>query len=146
MIRRLGPKDAGALVNLMLRLPEDWGVKWPEPDPLTCLHWVTRVLTDGVVWGAIEEGKLVGSLGLTPYIPPWTTVAAGLCNEWLLVVKEHRRKGLGKKMLLEADAFVAKHGGAIMMGTVSGADIAANGAFFDSLGYQVLGGQHMKVL
>jgi RimJ/RimL family protein N-acetyltransferase len=112
-VRHAEPRDAPALVQLAVSVasePEGWLIAeggWRSPGEERRYLRAVRRSSHAAVLVADDGGELVGRLSISRDPHPASRHVADL---GLLVAREHRRRGIGRALLSEAEEWAAQVG------------------------------------
>lgn len=138
-------EDGQRLIDLLL------GKFWPEhklggrqlaPDIPKISRTIIDEMLNGTVFIAISDGKAVGSLGLHPFSPWWTSEQI-LADTWFFVDPEYRSKGVAKELLAMGKQFAIAQGKPMTVGVYNSHDSDRKDAFFRRSGFEMIGGWYL---
>jgi hypothetical protein len=142
-IRRVRPYD----VSNIYRLLEEAHVQTPEypaADGFISLSWIASTLAEGYVIVADISGRLVGTLALTNYRPPWTTQWY-MYLEWLYVQKKFRSYGVFDALMAAAHHYADEKKAPIWAGiSAAGHDVFMKDRLLRMKGYTYIGGTFVR--
>jgi GNAT superfamily N-acetyltransferase len=152
-VRPAMPRDVSALLALLARFHAEASeaLAWPPISELHLMHAVANVLTNGRALLALQDGRLVGSLGLridsffwsgTPYVG----------DVWFYVLPGARSFPLFKALLEAAQGWAKGLGGdkpglvPLMFGTVNADEIERLDELYRKVGFSRIGGMYVMGL
>lgn len=94
-IRRAEPRDAGALVSMLLKMHAETTVPVSPPDEIKVYRAVIDTIEHGIALVAVDDRRLLGSIGGIHHADWWSREPR-LFELWWYVLPEHRKAtGIG---------------------------------------------------
>lgn len=85
-IVRASPQEVASILKLITKVHESHFSEYPMIIERFTLPWVTQVVCYGLVVSAKQNGRLVGTLGISRVEYPWNHYVARYVTEWLHVL------------------------------------------------------------
>jgi len=141
-IRPARPLDATPLYKLLAKYFEEAPVGYPPIDEKVAMAWGLSVVIKGGVTVAIEDNRIIGTVGLEMGTLPWCN-APYLNAVWLYVVPERRAGGTPDKLVQVAKDIAAKNKMPLRLDNIWGLRPEAQDRWRRRHGFTYVGGNNV---
>ena len=135
-IRQASIFDFSHICALLVRMHKESDVELSEIDADKFSSSVLRTINQGIVFVAIEDGKMIGSIGGIKS-SEWWSVEPLLGDIWFYVEPESRATRAAANLVKEFMS--AGQGMRIKLGHIYGSDLDRKDNFFERLGLKKVG-------
>ena len=109
IVRRATMFDISGILLTISKWHEEATIDYPPWEEPASIQWVSDTMTKGVVFVAEEDGKIVGSIGLSGQQFPWNGSVWTLECEWLYVDVDKRKGGAAFGLIDAGKEFADEH-------------------------------------
>lgn len=141
-IRPARPLDATPLYKLLAKYFEEAPVGYPPINEAVAMAWGLSIVIRGGVVVAIEDKRIIGTIGLEQGTLPWCN-APYLNAVWLYVVPERRTGGTSDKLVQTAKDIAAKNGWPLRLDNIWGLRPEAQDRWRRKNGFTYVGGNNV---
>lgn len=139
IIREANIFDHTGIMVSIIKWIDESSIAYPVPNRAMA-GWVNNVLEKGYCVVAEEDGRIVGTMGMTFTKFPWNDKEWIMNNEWLHVDIGHRKGGTARKILDKVLDFAKEKNIPLTMGIINGVDLRKKERFMKMTGALHLGG------
>lgn len=118
-------------------------VRYPEPDEIDTLYWVSGTLSEGVSYVAVAGGTIVGAMGFEVQGFPWNHAAQFLNCQWFDVAADYRKSTVAARFVKIAKELGNQMKMPVVMGMMTGTDAELKDRFMAVKGFKYCGGMFM---
>jgi|TARA_R100000654_G_scaffold75061_1_gene111093 N-acetylglutamate synthase-like GNAT family acetyltransferase len=143
-IRKAGPLDISALVHLLVDMHNNAEVPLSPIHSEKLIAKVNQVIHKGVVFVAMKENVLLGSIG-GMVVSDWWAENNYLSDLWLYVSPDHRKSSAGVMLIKNFKKVGNDSKIPVRLGHVFSGDIDRKDKWFNSLGFKKVGSVFVEV-
>ncbi len=142
-LRNANALDVVALYRVLIRYFEELKLFYPAPVMEPTLAWGLGLILKGGVTLAIEDNKIIGSVGLEIGHFPWAPTMAYLNGVWFYVTPERRAGGTANQLMRAAKETGMKMNLPVRLDSIWGVEPELQDRYRKIHGFQYVGGNHV---
>ena len=143
-IRKAGPLDISAIVHLLVDMHNNAEVPLSPIHSETLVAKVNEVIHRGVVFVAMKENMLIGSIG-GKVMSDWWAENKYLSDLWLYVSPDHRKSSAGIELLKNFKNVGNEAKIPVRLGHIFSGDIDRKDKLFEKSGFKKVGSVFVEV-
>lgn len=139
IIRNATMFDHTGILECLIRWLDEGSVDYPPPTSALG-YWISKVLRDGYVLVIEEDGKIVGTIGMSYTHFPWNDKMWIMNNEWLHILTENRANGVADKLIKLVKEYADNRKMPIRFDVMNDKDVDKKDRFIQMKGARYVGG------
>ena len=144
MIRRANVLDISALIFMLNEMHKQTEVEVPKINTHKLIERINELLHKGVVVVAVEDKKIVGSIGGW-VTTDWWTDESHLSDLWFYVYPEHRKSRFAKNLCMDFIKIAKDAKLKTRLGHIFSGDLDRKDKFYSKLGMKKIGSTYMEI-
>ena len=144
MIRKATVLDISSLIYMLNTMHKETEINVPTINSFKLVNKVNEIIHTGIVLVAIEDNKLLGSIGGT-ICTDWWSDEKHLSDLWFYVYKEARKSNIGKNLIVDFIQIAKQAKLKIRLGHIFSGDVDRKDKFYERLGLVKAGSTYVEV-
>lgn len=133
-IRQANLIDQAAILHCLVMMQQEAESMTDEPDWFKVSHIIIEQIRQGMVYVAVKDGMVVGTIGLSAS-SEWYSNVPIVGDLWFFVLKEHRASGAAFKLLKHVRDLAREENIKLKVGHVLGYSVDRLDKFYGKLGF-----------
>lgn len=142
-LRAAVPRDATELYDVLLRYFDELKLFYPAPVPAPTMAWGLGIIVKGGVVVAVQDEKIVGSIGMEIGHFPWAPSVGYLNGVWFYVAPERRGGDTANRLMKAAKDMARENKMGLRLDNVWGVEPRLQDRYREIHGFQYVGGNHV---
>ena len=143
MIRRANVLDISAIIFMLNQMHKETEVEVPKINTQKLINKINELLHRGVILVAIENNKLVGSIGGIT-VTDWWSDEPYLSDAWFYVSPDFRKSTFAKNLCMDFIKVAKDAKMKVRLGHVFSGDLDRKDKFYERLGLVKVGSTYME--
>tara|TARA_R110000796_G_scaffold168355_1_gene285310 strand:- start:180 stop:614 length:435 start_codon:yes stop_codon:yes gene_type:complete len=144
MIRKATVLDISSIIYMLDTMHKETEINVSTINSFKLVNKVNEILHTGIVLVAIENNKLLGSIGGT-ISTDWWSEEKHLSDLWFYVYKEARKSNIAKNLIVDFIKIGKEAKMKIRLGHIFSGDVDRKDKFYERLGLVKAGSTYVEV-
>ena len=144
MIRKASVLDISSIIYMLNTMHKETEINVSTINSFKLVNKVNEILHTGIVLVAIENNKLLGSIGGT-ISTDWWSEEKHLSDLWFYVYKEARKSNIAKNLIVDFIKIGKEAKMKIRLGHIFSGDVDRKDKFYERLGLVKAGSTYVEV-
>jgi GNAT superfamily N-acetyltransferase len=144
MIRKASVLDISAITYMLNTMHKETELNVSTINTFKLVNKINEIIHTGIVLVAIQDNKLVGSIGGTTS-SDWWSEEKHLSDLWFYVYKDARKSGIAKNLITDFIKIGKEAKVKIRLGHIFSGDVDRKDKFYERLGLVKAGSTYVEV-
>ena len=144
MIRKASVLDISAIIYMLNTMHKETEINVSTINSFKLVNKVNEIIHTGIVLVAVQDNKLVGSIGGT-ISSDWWSEEKHLSDVWFYVYKNARKSNIAKNLIVDFIKIGKEAKLKIRLGHIFSGDVDRKDKFYERLGLVKAGSTYVEV-